>query len=119
MTNQLLQVHFVHVAPLPALSGFKRPHDGMIGFLKVFCPVLVDRGVAASDVATAETKAQMHPAGTHFLAFLASFGIASDLLIYSINVHTSCLFLFRHGFNNASCKLKIIVSRIASANPEK
>lgn len=62
-------------------------------------------------MATGETKAQMHPAGTHFLAFLTSFGIASDLLIYSINVHTSCLFLFRHGFNSASRKLKIIVSK--------
>lgn len=79
----------------------------MIGLLKVLCPVLVDRGVAATDMATSETKAQMHPAGTHFLAFLTSFGVATDLLIYSVNVHT--VFLFRHGFNNASRELKIVV----------
>jgi len=45
---------------------------------KVFCGVLVFRGVATADVAAAQTQAQMNPSVAHLKAFFAALGLWFD-----------------------------------------
>jgi len=45
---------------------------------KVFCGVLVFRGVATTNMAAAQTQAQMNPSVAHLEAFFAAFGLWFD-----------------------------------------
>jgi hypothetical protein len=45
---------------------------------KVFCGVLVFRGVATADVAAAQTQAQMNPSVAYLEAFFAALGVWFD-----------------------------------------
>jgi hypothetical protein len=52
----------------------------MLHGAKMFCGVLVFRGVATADVATAQTQAQMNPSVAHLEAFFAALGLWFDAL---------------------------------------
>jgi hypothetical protein len=46
-----IKLDFVNIAPTPALAGFQRSHDRMLGSVEVFGCVPILRRVAASDMA--------------------------------------------------------------------
>src|SRR5262245_25802910 len=66
----LAQHDLVDVAPHPAFARLERPHDRMGCRLEVLGGVLVDRAVAATDVATRQAHAQMDPGITGLQALL-------------------------------------------------
>jgi len=47
---------------------------------KVFCGVLVFRRIATTNVAAAQTQAQMNPSVAHLEAFFAALGVWFDAL---------------------------------------
>ena len=51
----------VRITPRPVLARLERRHDRVISFVKMFCRVLVPRGIAAPDVTALKTDAQVHP----------------------------------------------------------
>ncbi|GAA4953971.1 hypothetical protein GCM10023238_20650 [Streptomyces heliomycini] len=53
----------VDEAPAPVLAGLMGPHHGVAGFPVVLRGVPLRRGVAAPDVTTGETEAQLHRIG--------------------------------------------------------
>jgi hypothetical protein len=50
----------------------------MFGGMKMFRGVFVLRGIAATDVTTTQTQAQMHPTVAHLKAFFAAFTLRFD-----------------------------------------
>jgi hypothetical protein len=52
----------------------------MLHRVKMFCGVLVFRGVATAHVAAAQTQAQMNPGVAHLEALFAAFGVWFDAL---------------------------------------
>jgi hypothetical protein len=52
----------------------------MLGGVKMFCGVLVLRGVAAADVTATQTQAEVHPGVAHLEALFAAFGLGLDAL---------------------------------------
>src|SRR5215831_2975222 len=70
----------IHVAPTPVLSWLDRADDGMTCCPKVFCRVLVLRGVATANVATDHAKTKMYPDIPHLQAFFESPRVGFDIL---------------------------------------
>jgi hypothetical protein len=56
---------FIDVTPSPVFAGLKGFHNGMFGLSEVLCGVPILGGVAAADVATGLTKAQVNPQIAH------------------------------------------------------
>ena len=61
----------VDVAPGPFLTRLEGLNDRMGGRVEMLGGVRILRSVAATDMSTAQTQAQVHPAITHFQAILA------------------------------------------------
>jgi hypothetical protein len=59
-----LKNKLVDVTPVPALSGFVRPYDGMSGFEKMLGCVPSRRLITASDVTAFLAHTQMNPVVT-------------------------------------------------------
>jgi len=55
---------FIHVTPSPVLTDFKRPHNWVLGLMKVLPCVVIRRWIAATDVTARQTKPQMQPRRT-------------------------------------------------------
>ena len=69
MCPPALHEDLIDIAPAPILAWFERLDDRMIGGVEVLGGVLVLRGIAATNVATDQADAQMHPAVAQFQAF--------------------------------------------------
>ncbi len=60
-----LDERLVDIAPTPVLPRLKGFYNRVAGSVEVFSGVLVLRGVAATDVSTAQAFAQMYPPISH------------------------------------------------------
>src|SRR6185369_17894003 len=63
---------FIHVTPSPVLTDFKRPHNWVLGLMKVLPCVAIRRLIAATDVTARQTKPQMQPRRTDSQAIFAA-----------------------------------------------
>ena len=62
----------------------------MSGLFEVLVGVLTGRGIAAADVAAAQTFAQLHPTLTRLETFLAALAAGRDIVdSLALRVHTS------------------------------
>jgi hypothetical protein len=70
----------VYIAPGPILARLNRPHEGVLGGVKMLGRVFVFGRIAAAHVAAAQAQAQMNPGIAHLEAFLASAGVRLHVL---------------------------------------
>lgn len=73
-----LHKRVIHIAPAPIFAGLKRLHNRVLRLVEMFGGVFVPGRVAAADVATDQTFAQMNPAITHRQTFFAAIGARLD-----------------------------------------
>lgn len=71
--------------------------------MKVLCGVLVFRRVAAADVSTFETQAQVHPSVTHLEAFFAAVGCARGY-VFDVALRGVEMCAFGHATIVALCR---------------
>ena len=74
-----LEHHLVDVTPGPVLSRLEGLNNRMVDGVEMLGGVLVLRRVAAANMPTCETEAQMHPAISRFQTVLTSIGAGCDL----------------------------------------
>ena len=74
-----LQEHLIHVAPTPVLSGLERSHDWVLRLMEVFRCVLVLGGIATTNIAAFQAKAQVDPRVTHFQALFTTVTAWGDV----------------------------------------
>jgi len=67
-----IQFHFIDIAPPPAFARLDRPHDGVLGRVKVLRRMPVLRRIATAHVAANHAQPQMHPGVAHLQALAAS-----------------------------------------------
>jgi hypothetical protein len=75
-----IDLHFIHVAPSPCLSGLEGLHDGMARLVKVFRGMAVLRRVTATHMAASLAESQVNPGVAQLQALLATAGVGFDLL---------------------------------------
>jgi len=91
-----VELELIHVAPAPIFARLDGSHDGVLGSVEMFGGVFVLRGVAAAYVTARQAQPQVHPAVSHFQAFLAAFGVRLnivDLVHVSAFVHSGIIAL--------------------------
>ena len=74
-----LEHHLVDVTPDPVLARLEGLNDRMVDGVEMPGGVLVLRRVAAADMPTGETEAQMHPAISGFQTVLTSIGARCEI----------------------------------------
>ena len=70
----------IYETPAPVFSGFDGSHDGVVSVVEVFGGVLIFRRIAAADVTTAQTQAEVDPGIAHFQALLTSFCVRLHIM---------------------------------------
>jgi hypothetical protein len=75
-----VQFDFVDVTPTPILPRLDRPHDGMLGRVKVFRGMFILGRIATTDVPATQAQTKMHPLIAHLQAFFATTGMRFDVL---------------------------------------
>src|SRR5437763_13002942 len=89
-----LEHNLIDVTPDPVLSRLEGLNDRMVGRVEMPGGVLILRIVAATDMSTRETEAQVDPGISNFQTVLTSIGARCDVL-YLIKMRTSlCHVLF-------------------------
>ena len=80
MVSSGFEHHLVDVTPDPVLSRLEGLNDRMVGGVEMLGGMLVLRRVAAANMPTRQTEAQMHPAISGFQTVLTSIGTRCDLM---------------------------------------
>jgi hypothetical protein len=83
-------LHLIHIAPPPALPRLNRPHNRMLGLMKVFGRMLMRRRIATPHMSALQTHPQMHPATMNLQALLTPLRrrLHPPYLIHMRTLHT-------------------------------
>jgi hypothetical protein len=83
--------HLIDVAPHPGFAGLDGTNQRVLGVMEMLGRVLILRRIAAADVATFETKAQMNPgvASLHAILTNVLVGLRHVNLIGVFALHNS------------------------------
>jgi hypothetical protein len=67
-----LHVNAVYITPSPVFSRLEAPDYGVSRLMEVLCRMLVQRVIAAADVAAGKTKTKVNPLAAHFKTLFTS-----------------------------------------------
>jgi len=73
-TLQLVEHHFVDIAPTPLFTGLERLDDRMIRRAKMFGRVFVFRRIATADVPADHAESQVYPCVANLQAVFTAIG---------------------------------------------